>query len=174
MDDIIQRALSMERTLERRKSDAPLRKIITLLLGANLAVKASVEGWGLCGVTSHEVDRVASCIAECEKMVNSLKHQTKSRSKSSEEGSPNDAYPIHALRRQMRDLEFLRLRRYFNLKATSGESRPYGTAEAPAFDETGLELQNLQSVEQHGLDTQVSYIRVDKNLCKFRMHIGDI
>ena len=169
MDDIIQRALSMERTLERKKSNAPLRKIINLLLGANLAVKTSIEGWGLCGVTSYEIDRVASCIVECEKMLTSLKHQTRSKSQSSEEASPIDTYPIQALRRQMRDLEFLRLRRCFNLKAAPGEPRPYGTAEAPAFDETGFELQNLQGPEEHNLDTRVSYIRVDKNLCKSRI-----
>jgi hypothetical protein len=168
MDDIIQRALFMERTLERRKNKEPLMKIINLLLRANLVVRASVEGWGLCGVTSYEIDRVASCIAECRRLLTILSVRQTEQQKN---GSSNDVNPNHALRRQMRDLEFLRLRRYFNLEAviTTGDPRPFGTAEAPEPEATGIKLQEMQSAKQSSLDTRVSYIRVDKHLCKFLM-----
>jgi hypothetical protein len=171
MDDIIQSALFMERTLERRKNREPLMKIINLLLRANLVVRASVEGWGLCGVTSYEIDRVASCIAECKQLLTILGVRPTLEAGNQTNGSSNDVNSNRALRRQMRDLEFLRLRRYFNLEATvtTGDPRPFGAAEAPELDATGIKLQEMKSAKQSSLDTRVSYIRVDKHLCKFLM-----
>ncbi|KAM0723226.1 hypothetical protein Q7P37_001426 [Cladosporium fusiforme] len=185
MDDIIERALSLERSLEKKKKDDTVKEIIGALWQTSLIVKKSVESWGLCGVSSKQLYRVASCVAEYEQILTRLKNEAKSTGGSAKT-SGSDDMSVRKLRRQMRELEFLRHRRYFNLYVTYEYDEhifaayalqaPQGSffKRSPCLDETppastsaatGPDDQNHGMAKQYTLDTQVSCIRVDKTLC---------
>jgi hypothetical protein len=126
-----------------------VKKIIETLSGTRECVKTSVDNWIMCGVTEEELDRVASCVAECTSTLDKLKGKASAKFRSvSVGGSKIDpiSFSGRALHRQMDNLDFLRLRRYFNLSAI--RTRTDG-------DTSLLPLE----------DTHVSYIRVDRTLC---------
>lgn len=186
MDDIIERALSLERSLGKKKEDESVKEVIEALWGMSLIVKKSVESWGLCDVSTEELDRVASCVAECEQILTRLGIEIKTASNSSKQLDSANVASVRALHRQMRDLDFLRYRRYFNLYATY-EYEEHIPADLPvrspqnmffkretqrredeqtlSFSATEADPQGLRHSHIYGLDTQISYIRVDKTLC---------
>jgi hypothetical protein len=148
MDDLVQRAIPLGKRIQKKKAEESVKKIIDTLSETRECVKTSVDNWVMCGVTEEELDRVASCVAECTSTLDKLK------GKASETGRPASvskpislsARPLH---RQMDNLDFLRHWRYFNLSAIG----------------TRIEhTKGLLSVEQE--NTHVSYIRVNRTLCE--------
>lgn len=118
MDDIVERALPLGRRILRKKKEDSVKKIINTLCEASVVVKTSVDNWMLYGVTSHEINHAASCVAECASVLGRLKETATSAGRSADSTSPkSDPISARALHRQMADLEFLRLRRFFNLDA---------------------------------------------------------
>lgn len=168
-----------------------MKKIINTLCEASVVVKTSVENWMLCGVTSHELERAASFMSECNSVVVKLKEAAISVSRSvtiSVSSSANKNRPkskpisARALHRHMSDLEFLRLRRFFNLYATyefqehvpsNKELRQVTSSffardarQLPSSTTSGPQDGVNSLHERYSSDTQISYIRVDKTLCK--------
>lgn len=191
MDDIVQRALSLQTSLQRRKKEESMKKVIETLCLASIAVKTSVENWVLCGTSHKEIDCVTACVAECDRILARLKEEAASKTRTTfsqpkpHDNSDRGSISVRALRRQMMNLDFVRLRRFFNLYATYEfeEHVPHqtplkcpsttffqrdvrsatGTTSAASQDGSGRASQP----QRYSLDTQFSYIRVDKSLCRY-------
>ena len=183
MDDIVERALPLGRRILRKKREDSIKKIINTLCEASVVVKTSVDNWMLYGVTSHEIDRAASCVAECTSVLNKLKETATSVGRSADSNSPkSDPISARALHRQMADLEFLRLRRFYNLyanyefeehipsnkhlKSITSSYFTRSTRRVPSFAPTKSQHDTGLAPGRYISATQISYIRVDKTLCK--------
>jgi hypothetical protein len=148
MDDLVQRAIPLGKRIQKKKAEDSVKKIIDTLSETRECVKTSVGNWVMCGVTEEELDRVASCVAECTSTLDKLKGKASEKSRPASVSKPI-SLSARPLRRQLENLDFLRLRRYFNLSAIG----------------TRIEhTKGLLSVEQE--NTHVSYIRVDRTLCE--------
>lgn len=174
-------ALSLGLSLQRKKREESMKKFIDTLCKVNISVKTTVENWNLRGASERELDCVSKCVAECDSVLSSLKD--KAASSSSDNSQDHKSVSVQALRRQMMDLEFLRLRRFFNLFATIeyDEHVPRdGALGSPTttFFERRLDhsIASIHKVNCHdrsslsrpqcySLESRMSYIRVDKNLC---------
>jgi hypothetical protein len=151
MDDLVQRAIPLGKRIQKKKAEDSVKKIIDTLSETRECVKTSVDNWVMCGVTEEELDRVASCVAECTSTLDKLKGKASAKFRSASVGSSKIdpiSFSGRALHRQMDNLDFLRLRRYFNLSAI-GTRTDAGTSLLPVED------------------TNVSYIRVDRTLCEW-------
>lgn len=183
MDDIIERALTRGSRILRKKNEESVNEIIHTLCEASVVVKTSVDNWMLNSVNSREINRAAACLAECKSVSDKLKEIATSVGRPADEKNPNsELISARALHWQMSDLEFLRLRRFFNLYATHEFEEHLPSDKQPGQTETSFFARNTQQITtftpaelQHdtdslfGLcssDTQISYIRVDKTLCK--------
>jgi hypothetical protein len=183
MDDIIERVLPLGRRILRKKKEESVKKIINTLCEASVVIKTSVDNWMLYGVTSHELNRAASFVAECTSVLGKLKETATSVGRSANKNSPkSEPISARALHRQMADLEFLRLRRFFNLYATYEfqEHVPFNydlrrvtssffarnARQTPSFTASGPRDDTNSMHGRYSSDTQISYIRVDKTLCK--------
>jgi hypothetical protein len=182
MDDIVERALPLGRRIMRKKKEDSVKKIINTLCEASVVVKTSVDNWMLYGVTSHELNRAASCVAECTSVLHKLKETATSVGRSTNRTSPkSEPISAKALNRQMADLEFLQLRRFFNLYAnyefeehvpSHKELRQVtssffarNTRQVPSFAPSKPQHDTDSPPGRYISDTQISYIRVDKTLC---------
>lgn len=183
VDDIIERALPLGRRILRKKKEDSVKKIINTLCEASVVVKTSVDNWMLYGVSSHELNRAASCVAECKSVLGKLKETATSVDRSASKNSPkSEPISARALHRQMADLEFLRLRRFFNLYATHEfeehipSKKELRQVTTPFFARDTRQVTSFAPAKSqhdtdspHGKwssDTNISYIRVDKTLCK--------
>jgi hypothetical protein len=96
MDDLVQRAIPSGKRIQKKKAEESVKKIIDTLSETRECVKTSVDNWVMCGVTEEELDRVASCVAECTSTLDKLKGKASAKFRSASVGS-SKIDPFHSL-----------------------------------------------------------------------------